>query len=276
MLVFSEYQTGTIDLALSFYGYEECAPSYSFGPAIRDTYVLHYVTKGKGRFHYKGKIVDLKAGDLFLLKPNELTFYQADKEEPWSYYWLGVTGGRVYDYFNHSQIAEDCYLLANQERKTDRIGKIVENLVYFAEQTKSNQLAQLHIMGQLYELIFHLGSVAYKPQANTLSASQQLYLACKQIIDTQYPNPNLSIQDMAIKLSVHRSYLTTIFKEEHQSSPKEYLEYVRMHRAKQLLKSTREPVQFIAYSVGFSDPLYFSKAFKKYFGFSPSSFREQS
>jgi len=49
-----------------------------------------------------------------------------------------------------------------------------------------------------------------------------------------------------------------------------------MHRAKQLLKSTREPVQFIAYSVGFSDPLYFSKAFKKYFGFSPSSFREQS
>ena len=149
MLVFSEYQTGTIDLALSFYGYEECTPNYSFGPAIRDTYVLHYVNKGKGQFHYKGKIVDLKAGDLFLLKPNELTFYQADKEEPWSYYWLGMTGGRVYDYFNHSQIAEDCYLLANQERKTDRIGKIVENLVYFAEQTKSNQLAQLHIMGQL-------------------------------------------------------------------------------------------------------------------------------
>ena len=43
MLVFSEYQTGTIDLALSFYGYEECTPNYSFGPAIRDTYVLHYV-----------------------------------------------------------------------------------------------------------------------------------------------------------------------------------------------------------------------------------------
>ena len=45
MLVFSEYQTGTIDLALSFYGYEECTPNYSFGPAIRDTYVLHYVSR---------------------------------------------------------------------------------------------------------------------------------------------------------------------------------------------------------------------------------------
>ncbi len=90
MLVFSEYQTGTIDLSLSFYGYEECTPNYSFGPAIRDTYVLHYITKGKGQFHYKGKIVDLKAGDFFLLKPDELTFYQADSQDPWAYYWLGI------------------------------------------------------------------------------------------------------------------------------------------------------------------------------------------
>ena len=87
MLVFSEYQTGTIDLSLSFYGYEECTPNYSFGPAIRDTYVLHYISKGQGKFHYKGKIVDLKEGDFFLLKPDELTFYQADSKEPWAYYW---------------------------------------------------------------------------------------------------------------------------------------------------------------------------------------------
>lgn len=99
MLVFSEYQTGTIDLALSFYGYEECTPNYSFGPAIRDTYVLHYITKGQGKFHYKGKIVDLKEGDFFLLKPEELTFYQADSKEPWAYYWLGITGGKSPDYF---------------------------------------------------------------------------------------------------------------------------------------------------------------------------------
>lgn len=56
MLVFSEYQTGTIDLALSFYGYEECTPNYSFGPAIRDTYVLHYVNKGKVNFITKEKL----------------------------------------------------------------------------------------------------------------------------------------------------------------------------------------------------------------------------
>ena len=53
MLIFSEYQTGTIDLLLDFYGYEDCQPNYSFGPAIRDGFVLHFITKGKGVFHYK-------------------------------------------------------------------------------------------------------------------------------------------------------------------------------------------------------------------------------
>ncbi|VSP06067.1 Msm operon regulatory protein [Streptococcus pneumoniae] len=59
MLVFSEYQTGTIDLALSFYGYEECTPNYSFGPAIRDTYVLHYITllKDKENFITRVKLL---------------------------------------------------------------------------------------------------------------------------------------------------------------------------------------------------------------------------
>ena len=56
MLVFSEYQTGTIDLSLSFYGYEECTPQTTLlAQHIRDTYVLHYITKGKGQFHYKGE-----------------------------------------------------------------------------------------------------------------------------------------------------------------------------------------------------------------------------
>ena len=50
MLVFSEYQTGTIDLSLSFYGYEECTPNYSFGPA----FVIHtfYITLVKDKENF--------------------------------------------------------------------------------------------------------------------------------------------------------------------------------------------------------------------------------
>lgn len=55
MSVFSEYQTDTIDLALDFYGYEDCPKNYEFGPSVRDNFVLHFVTKGKGVFHFEKK-----------------------------------------------------------------------------------------------------------------------------------------------------------------------------------------------------------------------------
>lgn len=93
------------------------------------------------------------------------------------------------------------------------------------------------------------------------------------MIDTRYLMTNLTIQDIANKLSINRSYLTTIFKEYQQQSPKEYLLYIRMHRAKQLLENTKESIKVIAFSVGFSDPLYFSKAFKKYWDCSPREMR---
>ena len=274
MLVFSEYQTGTIDLSLSFYGYEECTPNYSFGPAIRDTYVLHYITKGKGQFHYKGKIVDLKAGDFFLLKPDELTFYQADNQDPWAYYWLGITGGRAPDYFALSQISDQSYLTQSNNCHTQTTAKLVENIVRFAQITKSNELAQLHIMGQLHELMFHLGTIAPNQKKENISSTHQLYLDCKQLIDSHYPR-SLTIQDLAKELSVHRSYLTSVFKEFHQLSPKEYLLYVRMNRAQQLLEHTNETIKVIAYSVGFSDPLHFSKAYKQFFHKTPSQTRNE-
>ena len=48
MIIFSELETGTLDLRLDFYGYEDCLPDQFFGPAIRENYVLHYITEGNG------------------------------------------------------------------------------------------------------------------------------------------------------------------------------------------------------------------------------------
>ncbi len=48
-----------------------------------------------------------------------------------------------------------------------------------------------------------------------------------------------------------------------------------MHRAKQLLENTQESIKVIAYSVGFSDPLNFSKAYKQYFNQTPSHTRKE-
>ena len=75
-------------LILYFTGYEKCDPSHSFGPAIRTHYLIHYVVKGSGRFHENGRVHSLHAGDLFLILPGQITYYEADRETPWEYCWV--------------------------------------------------------------------------------------------------------------------------------------------------------------------------------------------
>ena len=75
------------DFHLCFCGFAECKPLHSYGPAARPNYILHYVMKGKGIYQVGETKYPLKEGQAFLIEPESLTFYQADKTDPWSYLW---------------------------------------------------------------------------------------------------------------------------------------------------------------------------------------------
>lgn len=80
------------DFHLCFCGFAECKPLHSYGPAARPNYILHYVMKGKGIYQVGETKYQLKEGQVFLIEPESLTFYQADKTDPWSYLWVGFGG----------------------------------------------------------------------------------------------------------------------------------------------------------------------------------------
>lgn len=90
MYSFAEIKNETFsDCYLMFCGMQECTPLYSFGPAVRTEYLLHYCVSGKGYYFVNDEKYTIEAGDAFLILPNEVTFYQADKEDPWVYLWMG-------------------------------------------------------------------------------------------------------------------------------------------------------------------------------------------
>ena len=270
MLIFSELETGTLDLRLDFYGYEDCLPDQFFGPAIRENYVLHYITEGKGFLEYKDQKIPLQKGDIFLLVPGEVTYYFADNQTPWSYYWLGISGIKAQEYFNLSSIHDTAYL---RSPHTKALGKFIGTIVKDAERLDESKASQLHVISQLFELMHQLNALSPNLDQETISPSQKLYREAKHLIDIGYNSQDISIQYIADKLGVHRSYLSSIFKDFHKISPKEYLLEVRMKRAKELLKTTDQPIKIIAYSVGYLDPLHFSKAFRQYYDCSPSQYR---
>ena len=75
-LNYSQYE----DLRLYEVGIQRCAPSYSFGPIIRDRYILHYVFEGEGVLRIDDKEFKVKSNSFFLLPPDVLVQYQADEK----------------------------------------------------------------------------------------------------------------------------------------------------------------------------------------------------
>ena len=82
------------NLALTVYnsGFQRCESGYSWGPAVRDHYLIHLVVSGKGSYSVSGKTYFLNAGDMFLAAEADLVTYTADSETPWEYCWVGFNG----------------------------------------------------------------------------------------------------------------------------------------------------------------------------------------
>jgi two-component system response regulator YesN len=94
----------------------------------------------------------------------------------------------------------------------------------------------------------------------------------RQLIGTLYADPSLDLPMIARFLGFHPNYVSARFKQETGTGISQYLKEVRLSRAKELLRSME--CQEAAWAVGFADPYYFSKCFKKQFGYSPSEHRE--
>lgn len=95
-----------------------------------------------------------------------------------------------------------------------------------------------------------------------------------QFIHLNYSH--IRVNDIAKYIGINRSYLTTIFKNKLNVSPQEYLVSYRLNKGKQLLCTTDLSIQDIAASVGYDNPLTFSKMFKNAYGKSPRHFRQES
>ncbi|WP_123041539.1 response regulator [Cohnella candidum] len=93
----------------------------------------------------------------------------------------------------------------------------------------------------------------------------------RQHIEEHYGDPDLSVEGVAARLFINPSYLRAVFKKTYGMTAGEYLIHVRMTKAKELIGGPLR-LSDVAEKVGFSDPGYFSKSFRKFFGVPPSEY----
>lgn len=102
------------------------------------------------------------------------------------------------------------------------------------------------------------------------SKSHQIAQEARKYIEKNYMKPDLSIADLSRELLVNQTYLRKMFKEEYQMTICDYITKYRMEIAKNLIKKENSKLSYISADVGYNDTSYFSKCFKKYFGYLPS------
>jgi len=98
--------------------------------------------------------------------------------------------------------------------------------------------------------------------------------AVKEYIEQNY-DKDISVQGIAKDMGYTVPYLISTFKLHYKVTPKAYMSQIRVLKAKELLLTTNMLSREIAYSLGFSDELYFIRFFKKHVGTTPKHFREQ-
>jgi AraC-like DNA-binding protein len=92
----------------------------------------------------------------------------------------------------------------------------------------------------------------------------------------EHPAREHSLDELARVSGMSRSVFAERFAEAFQRPPIDMLKQVRLHRAANLLRNSRLPIQIIAMSVGYSSRSYFSRAFRSAYGADPKSFREEA
>lgn len=260
-------------LVLRQVGYEICEPTHSFGPAMRDYYLLHYVKRGKGIFEYGDTKLEVGAQEAFLIFPEELTYYEADPIEPWEYYWIGFYGSEAKYMTKMLGLSASQRHIHYKLEDTFSLEVLIKELTELKLKNESDRILEV---AKLYELISWLRrNFELTSPLDEKENLQQLYM--KPALD--YLNRNftlqISIENLADYIGINRTHLFRIFKEHIGMSPKEYLIQLRMKRAEELLRTSNATIKDITFSVGYLDPYLFSKMFKRFCGVSPMTYRAQ-
>lgn len=240
-------------LVLHHCGMEQCAPGHRYGPAVRDHYLLHCVLSGQGCFTAAGRSWRLRAGDAFLIRPDEVTVYEADSADPWQYGWVGLQGAGAAPLLRQ---LGDWPILRFRDPAT-------------AADCLRRILRQFHPEGNWFLLqseLYRLFSLFSRPQAPKASAAQ----AAAAYIRQNYSYP-LTIEQLAAFAGVHRSHLFRLFRQEYGVSPQQYLAEQRLQQAARLLRLGFSVTE-AAYSCGYGDLPHFSRRFRARFGLAPSAY----
>jgi len=246
------------------YGEEQCEYNHSFGPCMRNNYILHYVYSGRGTLEMNGQIYKLKKRKMFLIPPNCLAVYKADAKEPWFYRWIEFNGSMS------AEILKKAGLSINRpifnEHGTTAAADALKEIVM------GGDMEFAVLMQKFWKFI---STVSHEKREKELPIGEQ-YVRQSEVYMKSFIHEKTDIGKVAEYIGIDRSYYCRLFRKYRGITPQEYMLTLKMNAAAQLLRNKNLKISEVAQSVGYEDYRTFDKAFSNHFNMYPAKWRKQN
>lgn len=230
-------------------------------PNGRLDYQIIYIYEGSGHFFLNDQWTTLSAGNIILYRPEEpqhYAYYADDKPE---IYWIHFTGTDC-EHLLKKYAIQNCYIGENNSLKLlfqDIITELQLKKTVFDDIVINDFLKILAIICRSHQQLL-------TPSENNFSIDRLIIQLNQRYMD------DWTVTSMADYCKLSESYFAHTFKNRMQISPMRFLNELRIEKAKELLSSNNMSIATAASLVGFEDPLYFSRVFKKMTGIAPQNF----
>lgn len=264
-----------IDLSLYQFGWEQCSPAHSYGPAARNHYLFHYIISGTGTLmaddsNGHTQTYQVRSGQGFMVFPGQINTYISDQKLPWEYVWIEFDGLRVKEVMDVAGMSPDHPIY--RARSKDLCQNMQDEMLYIAEHADASPF---HLIGHLYLFIDYFTQSASSIKLRQGGRLRDFYIQEALVfIEHNFQN-DITVEDIAATCGLNRSYFGKIFKDTIGRSPQEFLMNYRMSRAAELLKLTSLSIADIGKAVGYENQLHFSRAFKTIYDISPLNWRKE-
>ncbi len=231
--------------------------------------ILIYCLQGKGYFIIDNKRYEVRSNQYILVPATDKYMrYWADNDDPWTIYWVHFTGDKIHD-FNRS-----LNLTISRGPVQTPFNENAINIWHNIYQTLEMGYSLENINSACF-CLYHIIATFLMPERHIQSDKDDDGDIITKTIHNMRDNlsKKLSVEDMAGKHNLSVSHFSNLFRKATGMPPIDYFIHLKMQKACQLLYANADKIKDVAAYLGYEDPYYFSRIFKKYIGSSPEQYR---
>ncbi|MWV47223.1 helix-turn-helix domain-containing protein [Paenibacillus sp. HJL G12] len=244
---------------------------YRERPAGSEAYIMIYCMEGEGWYRLNGgRKQEVLQGQAVVIPAHTPHEYASSEEHPWSIYWWHMKGEHVQAFFEG--FGSDAGPVSLPLEKARQLGELFHEGYALLEQgyTLSHIIYVSQLAGHLAAILRHS---RLQPQTGgSQHGKHDITQTVRYMMD--HLERSVTLKELAAQANVSVPHFTQRFKEATGYSPIDYYLRLKIQLACRHLDLTEQSVKEISHRLGFQDPYYFSRLFKKVMGKPPTEYRD--